>query len=334
MASDDLSKKNYRLYPWLLFIFIIIFLLADAVYSILYPIFIGENKIFYLRPGSKISIVANELEKKGIIRSAFYFKFIVAIRNSQAKAGFYEFNGSYNLIDVVKTLEKGGKGIRIVITEGMTLKEIENLFNKNKIKINLSKYTVGDFPEIEIKNHFPASSTLEGFLAPDTYEFLPSEEEKKIIAEILSNFSKKILPEIIKGTDFSPYEYLILASIVEKEAKMPEDFPVIAGILIKRLKNKRTLDVDASLIYEKCGFVFCREPLTREDLKKKTAYNTYQNLGLPPTPISNPGLPAIKSINQPMITDYWYYLTNSEGKAIFAKTLKEHELNIKKYLRR
>ena len=140
--------------------------------------------------------------------------------------------------------------------------------------------------------------------------------------------------EILKGTDLDLYQRLILASIVEKEAKYSDDFPVIAGILLKRLKNNKRLEVDATLIYEKCGFVYCNTSLTREDLLRDSSYNTYRKSGLPPTPISNPGLLAIKSVNNPIETDYWYYLTDSEGRAIFAKTFSEHQRNIQKYLKK
>jgi len=142
------------------------------------------------------------------------------------------------------------------------------------------------------------------------------------------------LSELLKGTDFSLYERLILASIVEKEAKNPDDFPVIAGILIKRFKSEKPLQADATLIYEKCGFVFCQDALTKKDFQKDSPYNSYKEINLPPTPISNPGLFAIKAVISPLATEYWYYITDNEGKAIYAKTLKEHQQNINKYLKK
>jgi len=333
MAQEEIIRKIFRLYPYLIISIFLIFVLIHFVYSSFSPIFIGERKTIYIGPGTKTWLLAQNLEKEGIIRSSFYFRLLVNLRNSKIKAGFYEFSGFYNLFDVVNILEKGGKGITITITEGMTLKEIENLFKEKGFNVTLEKYKLQDFPEIDLKNYFPPESSLEGFLAPDTYEFFPNDDERTIIAKILKNFSKKYLTEILKGTDFSLIERLILASIVEKEAKHSEDFPIIAGILIKRLKNNKQLEVDATLVYEKCGFVFCQETLTRKDLTTETPYNTYKKLGLPPTPISNPGILAIKSVNNPTMTDYWYYLTDNDGRAVFAKTFKEHQENIKKYLK-
>lgn len=333
MAQEELIKKIFKLYPYLIGVFFIVFIVIHFTYSSFASIFIGEKKTIYINPGTKTWLLAQNLEKEGIIRSAFYFRILANLRNSKIKAGFYEFSGFYNLFTVLNILEKGGNGIKITITEGMTLKEIENLFKNNKFNLSINKYKIQDFPDIDLKNYFPPESNLEGFLAPDTYEFFPNDDEKTIIGKILKNFSKKFLNEILKGTEFSLMERLILASIVEKEAKHPEDFPLIAGVLIKRLNNNKALEADATLIYEKCDFVFCQKPLTKQDLSNETPYNTYKKLGLPPTPISNPGILAIKSINNPIITDYWYYLTDKEGKAVFAKTLKEHQENIKKYLK-
>ncbi len=333
MVQEAIIKKIFKLYPLLLLLGVLIFILTHFLYSLFAPVFIGERKTFYLSPGTKTWFLAQNLEKEGIIRSSFYFRFLTYLKKSKIKAGVYEFNGFYNLLDVIKILEKGGRGIKISVPEGLTLKEIEALLIKNNFQVNLEKYKLKDFPETKLTDYFPPEAGLEGFLAPDTYEFFPSDDEKKIIKTFLSNFMKKNFPELLKGQELSLYERLILASIVEKEAKYTEDFPIIAGILIKRLKNNKLLEADATLVYEKCGYIFCKEKLTKNDLKKNSEFNTYKRLGLPPQPISNPGILAIKSVIQPVETPYWYYLNDSDGRAIFAKTLKEHQENIKKYLK-
>jgi len=333
MANQELVSKIFKIYPFLILSFFLVFIFAHTIYSIFYPVFIGENKIIIIQPKSKSWNIGQNLEKESIIRSSFYFKLLTILKKSNIKAGIYEFNGFYNLLDVIKTLEKGGRGIRITITEGMTLKEIEKMFQDKGFKVNFSKFTIKDFDNIDLKKYFKEDIGLEGFLAPDTYEFLPTDDEKSIVSEILKNFSNKYMPELLKGIDLSLYERLILASIVEKEAKFKEDFPVIAGVLLKRLKNNQRLEVDATLVYEKCNFVFCQEALTRRDLITISDYNTYKKNGLPPTPISNPGILAINSVNNPIISNYLFYLTDKNGKAIFAKNLEEHNKNIKKFLR-
>lgn len=333
MPQEVLIRKIFRLYPWLILSFFFIFVFFHFVYSVWYPVFIGEKKIVNIDPNTKVWLIVQKLEKEGIIRSSFYFKVLTFLKKSQLKAGIYEFSGFYNMYQVIDILEKGGKGVKVTIVEGMTLKEIENLLRSKGFKVDLAKYKLADFQDIDLKNYFKDDLNLEGFLAPDTYEFYPNENEKTIASKILKNFSKKFFPELLKNTDLEIYENLILSSIVEKEAKFEEDFPVIAGILLKRLKNNKTLDADATLVYEKCGYTFCNEKLTKEDLKKDSPFNTYKNLGLPPQPISNPSILAIKAINNPLETDYWFYLTDKDGKAVFAKTLKEHQKNISKYLK-
>ncbi|MEM5811817.1 MAG: endolytic transglycosylase MltG [Candidatus Aenigmatarchaeota archaeon] len=335
MAHETLIKKIFRIYPFLLLIFFLLFIILHFFYNTYQKVFIGERKNIYIYPKMKVWLLAHNLEKEGIITSSFYFRVLVKIRNSKIKAGFYEFNGFYNLFDVIKIMEKGGRGLKITITEGLTLKEVENIFKEKGFKVNPSKYKIKDFPNTGLGNYFEPDSNLEGFLAPDTYEFFPSDSEIDILGKILKNFSEKYLSEILKGSDFNLnfYERLILASIIEKEAKFPEDFPIIAGILIKRLKTNKPLEADATLVYEKCDFIFCKVTLTKEDFNKDSPYNTYKKLGLPPTPISNPGISAIKAVNNPTMTDYWYYLTASNGKAVFSKTLTEHKENIKKYLK-
>lgn len=333
MVQEALIKKIFKLYPLIILSGVILFMLIHFIYSSFSPVFIGERKIIYINPGIKIWLLAQNLEKEKIIRSSFYFRLFTFLRKSRIKAGIYELSGFYNTLDIIKILEKGGSGIKITITEGLTLKEIEALFLKNNFKIELAKYKLKDFPEIRLQEYFPSEVSLEGFLAPDTYEFFPSDDEKIIIKKILNNFVKKYFPEILKGSELDLYQRLILASIIEKEAGDIRDFPVVAGILIKRLKNNWRLETDATLIYEKCNYVFCQIKLSKDDLKKKSSFNTYKNFGLPPQPISNPGILAIKAVTNPLETQYWFYLTDSNGRTIFSKTLEEHQQNIKKYLK-
>jgi len=341
MAPEEVIKlqtstieRIIKLYPFIVLSLVIIFFISHFLYSVFNPVFIGSVKKIYLRPGLKGEEIAYLLTKEEIIRSPFYFRLLVSLRGSKLKAGYYEFHGFYNLLDVIKILEKGGQGLRITITEGMTAKEIEDLFAQKGLNFKPTKFKLGEADSELLTKYFSPTSSLEGFLAPDTYEFYKEDDEKTILKKILQNFTKKFLPEIIKSESLSPQEVLILASIVEKEAKNKEDFPIIAGILIKRYKNKMRLEADATLVYEKCGFRFCKEELTKKDLASDTPYNTYKIQGLPPTPISNPGILAIKAVVNPIETDYWFYIVTPDGKAYYAKTYSEHQQNIKKYLKK
>jgi len=332
--QEIIYKKIIKLSPLFIFSFFIVLVISFTLYYIFYPIFLGTPKKIYISPGKKINETAWLLEKEGIIRSSFYFKLFVVLRNSKLKAGFYEFYGFLNLFDVIKILEKGGQGIKITIPEGLAIKEIEEIFKQNGFNISFSNLVLKDYGSPLLLKYFPPTSSLEGFFMPDTYEFYKEEKEREILKRVLTNFEKKLLPEVLKADDLNPYEVLILASIVEKEAKKEEDFPLIAGILIKRYKNNLKLQADATLVYEKCGFNFCQDDLNKDDLNKNSPFNTYKKIGLPPQPISNPGVYAVKSVVEPKNTDYWFYLTDKEGRAYYAKTYKEHLENIKNYLKK
>lgn len=334
VQQQEVLDKIIKLYPLALLFLVLTLIISHFFYTVLNPVFIGKEKEIYIKPGMKIKDIGFLLEKEGIIKSRFYFNLITTIKKSKIKAGFYKFYGFYNIFKVIEELEGGGKGIKITIPEGKTLKEIEKIFANNGFKVNFSNYQLKHTDNEILKKYFSSDSSLEGFLFPDTYEFYKEDNEKTIINKLVNNFEKKALSEILKNENLNPYETLILASIVEKEAKKESDFPVIAGILLKRLKNEKPLEADATLVYYKCQYIFCDYELKISDLKEDHPYNTYKYKNLPPTPISNPGILAIKSVINPVTTDYWYYLTDKEGNAHYAKTLKEHQENIKKYLKK
>lgn len=332
MVNEELSQKLFRLYPWIFLWLVFFFILAHFIYVTLVPVMITRQEI-RIPKGMEVRKVAVTLGNHKIIRSPFYFillqRFIFP--NEKIKAGYYSFNGNYNLIEVVQILKRG-KGVTLTIPEGKTEKEIEKILQSRGFNVSLTKFKLPDFPEINLQPYFPNVNNLEGFLAPDTYHFYPDATGKEIIKTILKTFQKKYLPEILKS-DLEPYETLILASIVEKEAQKEADFQIIAGILKKRLKNKMSLDVDAPILYALCDGVFCSIKFSSKSLDSNHPYQTYGRFGLPATPIANPSLRAIQAVINPVETEYWYYLTDKNGRAIYAKTLKEHQENIQNILK-
>ncbi|MCS7183826.1 MAG: endolytic transglycosylase MltG [Patescibacteria group bacterium] len=337
MIEELKLNKLFKIYPWLILTIIIFFIIANSLFKIFYPLYIPEpGKEVYFPPKIGIREISNKLEKEGVVRSAFFLRLYLFLlgKANKIRAGFYHFKGNLNIKDVSEILIRGGKGITITFSEGLTLVEINHLLNKNKLNINLSQYKLKDFPESELLKYFPSEAKLEGFLMPDTYEFFYEETEREIIEKFLKNFIKKALPEFLKYPENNFYEKLILASILEKEAKYIDDMKIIAGILENRLKINKKLEVDATLAYINCQIYPCNWKVNPKELRtNKSLYNTYLNFGYPPTPISNPGLNAIKASLEPIKTDYLYYITNKEGRAIFAKIFKEHQKNIQKYLK-
>ncbi|MEX2033421.1 MAG: endolytic transglycosylase MltG [Candidatus Colwellbacteria bacterium] len=175
------------------------------------------------------------------------------------------------------------------------------------------------------------SEDLEGYLFPDTYEFFVPSGVAVVEARFRENFNQKIRPIIPAGSSEEDLkEILTKASLIEKEVPDFSERKIVAGIMMKRLENNIPLQLDASLCYEKDPPCF---PITRFDKKLSSPFNTYLYSGLPPRPISNPGVDAVLAVLNPVATPYWFYLSDPESKkTIFSRTLDEHNDNIVKYL--
>jgi UPF0755 protein len=175
--------------------------------------------------------------------------------------------------------------------------------------------------------------SLEGFLFPDTYVIAKNATTREVLDLLLTTFSDKITASapISTSKELTPYQVVVLASIIEKEAgKSYEEKQTIAGILLKRMKNGWLLQVDAAFLYEKKDW---KAPITAQDIATNTPYNTYKRLGLPPTPIDNPGLDSIKAVLFPKTSSYWFYLHGTDGIVHYAATNDEHLRNKSLYLR-
>lgn len=220
----------------------------------------------------------------------------------------------------------------LVIPEGYTLAQIDRLLAQAEV------LDEGDLINFEInrlrENYWflKEAENLEGFLFPDTYEFFLNSSPQVAVKKFLDNFKKRTAP-ILSGKEHQVIEIIIMASIVEKEVPdFGDDRSLVTGLLWKRLGIDMPLQVDATICFAKnplgCGDVL---PV---DLKIDSPYNTYLYRGLPPGPISNPGLNAIIAAINPKESLFWYYLSCPKTKkTIFAQTLDEHKQNIVKYLK-
>lgn len=210
--------------------------------------------------------------------------------------------------------------------------EAQGLVNKDDfltvVSKNLNSF-VNDFDFLQGK---PADVDLEGYLFPDTYRVFKNTSSEEVAKKMLNNFGKKLLPEMreeIKRRHRSIFEIITLASIIEKEVRGEDNMKLIADIFYKRLNAGMALQSDATINYiTGKGLV---QP-TAEDLKIDNPYNTYKYRGLPPSPISNPGLEAIMAAIYPKSNPYYYFLTTKDGKVIYAKNYQEHLQNKRNYL--
>lgn len=297
-------------------------------------------KRFVVTKGSNASQIAEKLYKEGLIKTPFAFKIYVQLtgKSDKIQAGQYEVAQNLGLIEVVATLTRSPKEFWVTIPEGLRK---EQVVERVVDALGLEKPEAQVFREEFLKE----SDDQEGFLFPDTYLFPKTASASSVVRKMTETFAKKFNNQIredlgSKGLDMS--DLVTLASLVEKETKTDEERPVVAGILLKRIKSGWALNVDATVQYaiasSKCivQSAKCEEwwpKITRDDYEFDSPYNTYKFAGLPPGPIANAGLSSLRAVVYSKDSPYWYYLHDSSGNIYYAETLEEHNQNIQKYLK-
>ena len=306
------------------------------------PAYSGTNKKeMSVKRGDSFWEIAQNLKTSGIIKSRLAFSSIVVFSGSfnSLKAGQYEFEPGASVFGVIGKIEKGdvlfgSDEIIVTFPEGLNMSEIilkmkESGFkDADKIEKMKASAFVDKFPWLNLVSS--RYNNLEGFLYPDTYRFSKDATLIEVVERMLKRFEEKTAElrkrEALAGRNF--YEILTISAILEEEVP-PVDMPIASGILWKRIKMDMPLQVDSTLVYD------LGRPLKRADIDTlDSEFNTYKNKGLPPTPISNPGLAALRAATYPQDSDYLYYLSRSSDKTtIFSRTFEEHDLARSKYLR-
>ena len=262
--------------------------------------------------------VLQKLVNQNVIRNYWVAKLYLQGQglDQKLKPGSYVISRNLTLSQISEALTQGPKDVWVTIPEGFRREQIAQKF------ASFSQFDVSEFIQL--------TATLEGKLFPDTYLVPLNMNTSDVIKMMSKNFATKV-GEISN-------ENLILASLVEREVRIPADRKMVAGIIKKRLDAGWPLQIDATIQYvvdsAKCQGLRAKceywKPIT--DTKFVSNYNTYLNIGLPPTPIANPGIEAINAVLKPESSDYWYYLSDDLGVTHYAKDLREHNLNIDKYL--
>ncbi|MBI5019317.1 endolytic transglycosylase MltG [Candidatus Gottesmanbacteria bacterium] len=281
---------------------------------------------FRVNAGDGVRTIAANLAEENLIRSPTAFFVLIKLMGIERslQAGEFRLNRAMDSRVVARELTHGSEDTWVTTLEGWRNEEIAAALSKNL-----------DIPESE----FLKVAKI-GYMFPDTYLVPQDATAGAIIAIFTAAFDKKVTPEMradIRASGMTLDEVLTLASIVEREGHTDEDRPVIAGVLLNRLKAGWPLQADATLQfalgYQSQEKTWWKKTLYDEDKKVNSPYNTYANPGLPPGPISNPGIASIRAAVYPKKTPYWYYLHDSAGGVHYAVTLEEHNANIEKYLR-
>lgn len=300
----------------------------------------GKDIVVDIPMGSTVSSVADILKENNLIKNEVLFKLNFKMKNnaSHMKSGKYLLSQKLSNSDIIEKLVSGEiyrDGIKVTIPEGSTSNEIIALLVKNelgkkedfeKLVSNPSEF-YSDFEFLDQKD----IKSLEGFLYPSTYYFDKDAKPKDIIKEMLSLFDKSYTDKLKKKQkerNMTLQEVVNLASIVEKEAVIDEDRPIIASVFYNRLDKDMPLQSDATLQYI---FEERKKSMTYNDLKIDSPYNTYIQKGLPPTPIANPSIKSIKAVLEPSDTDYLYFVASIDGGNVYSKTYEEHKKNVEQY---
>lgn len=300
-------------------------LLAFAGYRALFapPADFPSGSRVVIERGSSAPSVAELLSEERVIAHPSVLRFLLRVSGASASvhAGTYLFEKPQNLFTVAHRIVTGAYGlpaVRITFPEGTTVREAAIL-------------VAHAFPETPAADFLREAQPHEGYLFPDTYLFLPFADAASMVAIMHENFDTKIaaISGELHASGRSLSDTVILASLVEKEARSTENRRIVAGILLNRLKLGMPLQVDAVF-----GYIFGRETYSPSfaDLTVDSPYNTYRYAGLPPGPICNPGLDSLSAAIHPIETDYLYYLSGKDGLMHYATTFAGHQANRKKYL--
>ncbi len=289
---------------------------------------------FLITPGQSVDQIANALSQAKLIRSRTVFKLTVFRYNIAKKiqAGYFFLSPSQSTAEMAQSLTKAStKQAWVTIPEGLRREEIANL-------------VIDKLVETKTKHRFDPdefirqTAKLEGRLFPDTYALGENITTAEVIEKMTDQFNRIVANLKIPEEKLS--EVVIIASLVEREAGEDSERPTVAGIMIKRIANRWPLQVDAAVQYalatSRCRIRICDwwpKSLTPADLKIVSPYNTYTNLGLPPSPIGNPGRASLEAAAKPRESKYWFYLHDLEGKIHYAETIKEHNENVCAYLK-
>jgi len=288
-----------------------------------------NKQVFVIKRGESIDSIGNRLAQADLIKSQLAFKISIYFQglSKNIQAGSFHLSRSMSLKELCQNLTKGSLDFWLTIPEGLRVEEIAERIGKIKRDHN-QKFDKNQFIKL--------AQDYEGYLFPDTYLIPYSVEAGKIIDILRRNFEEKYQSLDVNHTKLTKKELVILASLIEREVKFDQDRPIVAGIILKRLENDWPLQIDATiqylLGYQSDQDRWWKKNLTKQDLQANSSFNTYKNLGLPPRPISNPGLASLKAAAKPQTTNYWFYLSDLSGKIYFAETIEEHQQNIEKHL--
>ena len=297
----------------------------------------GSARVVVIPPRSSAPEIGGRLAEAGLVRTPAHFVYAARMRGAtrSLRPGEYRLSPAMPLLRIVDTIASGDVVLHsVTIPEGFTAEQIvQTLTAAGLAEASRLREMVHHGAVLLPYDFLPASGggSLEGYLFPDTYRFPRFLDERALVAKFLERFNALVVPAWrLEGAGRGLHEIVTMASLIEREARVPAEQPLIAGVLYNRLRAGWKLEVDATVLY---ALGRHKPVVTFEDLKVDSPYNTYRHAGLPPGPIANPGLGAIRAALHPASTEYFFYVAREDGAHVFSRTLAEHNAAVRRYRR-
>lgn len=297
-----------------------------------------------IKPRETFNQILEELRRKKLLSSylgiddKYLMKYLAKVNgdSDKIKAGFYRFNTSMGLSDIYEKLGQGSQDFKITIPEGKTCREIARIAKRKNDQFNEDVFLqkVKDPAFIATLEPYIGKlqePSLEGYLYPNTYSYGPGMKEEELIRMMVKTFRDTVderLEGIVRHDNYNFHQHLTMASLIEREARIDTDRPLIASVIFNRLDKGMPLQIDASVLYALDDW---KHELTHADLKIDSPYNTYKVKGLPPGPICNPRVESIVATYEPANTRFLFYVYKGDGSHAFAETFEQHKRNVQLY---
>ncbi len=300
----------------------------------------GKEQPFTVEQGEAVQSVAGRLQQAGVVRDAGALRdyLIYTGLDKSVQAGKYKVSAAMSAIDIAHLLQDATPSeITFVVLPGWRMEEIAESLPTSGLDIPPSDFAYAVLKPHPSYDFLEGQNSAEGFLYPDSYILPRTTSVDQLVDTLLRGFTQHLTPDLREGFQrqgLSIYQAVTLASIVQREAMQSSEAPMIASVYLNRLRTGMKMDADPTVQYA-LGYnalqrTWWTNPLTAVDLQAPSPYNTYLNDGLPPTPISDPGIDAVRAVAHPAESDYFYFSARCDGSGYhqFAKTFEEHLRNI------
>ena len=321
-------------------------LIAAAAFAYLFYLPFGPHSESFvdIPPGTSSTAIGAQLARSGIIRSQYSFDLLRAWKSGTLKAGEYRFDHAAPLTDVYARLVKGDVyTVTVSIPEGFNIFDIAQAVAAAGLAPKSVFLAAERSDTALISAYSPHAASLEGYLFPDTYHFSRHATPPQMLSAMVHRFRQATAPlglgpnpdpnppDTDTGTGAGTAKTVILASLIEKEVSQDAERPLVAGVFENRLAAGMPLATDPTVIYAALLDNRYRGTIYASDLQSASPYNTYRHTGLPPGPICNPGLAALRAAIHPQKTGFLYFVADASGHSRFATTLKQHAANVQQY---